>query len=625
MDLANELDQLIDHVLVNKTSVIFKNVLVSLEELLKNKVVTKINDDDERVRLNPTSLKLAERLIIKQFENIDLTPSSVQEAIESVNVFKEFICGEFAFNNNNGTLRELMLSLTALHFSKLKEKGIDILAIVKEQIDNKEYRDYQIFDAFFIHLINDNYDIGVVYQYCQECAISNDGRISRVLSVLNNFRPDEIVQLYEYGISKEEFYCCEFQLRIILLAFLLEGGEVLTDIDQIYERFPGKGLKLLSRLSLSSKDIDRTILLSEKVINDFAIVDDQNEFLFSIAQNEFSSQYQRKQLYGLWNHLMKNTDNERRKSIIKNIGLIESAEDEKYKYIMLVNYLNLTEDFSIVSSFLQNFETPNCLYEMLGNLYQKAEGRKNSLLNVFRSALVHFFRKDPITSELLILKFFDSQYGLGTLPIDIMTLDLPEVFPVDLLKLETEDLQIGSIRKFEFVTFGFDKMVPILLKLRSSKFPNVVLELQNLLSGLAFEVYGDLMISWVEQYIGKDKKSKAFLKPIIDAVEKRKLLMEKKMSIADLNPIRNETNLVELYHSLQKEAQDKSFSKARSKPGFLMSLMKNTSIVRGNAWRHGDCDSKVSGLTNVSTGFVIDSRIYKNPDLFEFQIKNFEG
>lgn len=77
---------------------------------------------------------------------------------------------------------------------------------------------------------------------------------------------------------------------------------------------------------------------------------------------------------------------------------------------------------------------------------------------------------------------------------------------IDLLKLKTEEDQILAITMICKFPHSFDKLLPILIQLKDSKFPKVIENLQMQLSVLVYECYNETLIEWLENLIPKSRK-----------------------------------------------------------------------------------------------------------------------
>lgn len=347
-----------------------------------------------------------------------------------------------------------------------------------------------------------------------------------------------------------------------------------------------------------------------------------NLFYFLVG-NENATSEQRVKVYNLWGQLLKNADDNLSLQIVNSISLVDKEDDEFIRFNLLIQFLNKTGNFAILKNFFYQFKNPQFVYKLLADQYQLAKGRKSHIVRGLSQPIQHFFRTKPEESEMCILELFDPKYNLNTLPIEVMMLQLSNVFNVDLLKIKAEKTQLAAIKKFFYVTHDFEKLLPSLLTLWKSNFPEVVKSLQTHLSVLAYESYGQSMIDWIKP-VFKGKGSKSFLKPITEAAKAHEEEIKNKFSIKDVNPMYHEKNMYELYAGLAHESQTKAMQESRNDPGFLMSMFKNSIIVRGNSCRVGGCGSKIVPLGTVSVSSTIDTRMYKNPELFEFSQRNIE-
>lgn len=626
MSLKTSITQLIQEYYKNRQIVQKKSQLRNLEVLQKEHVVVDIVGDDSKVRINPGNSLLCEVLLEECKRKLEFEePTSIDSALSIVNAFEDVLKEENDLSNSNRPFRQLTDGLAGHLLTLLRSNGVDVMSHALKSMSTKSSDQFidPFEQAFIYHLLNSEYGTEEIYQFCQSATESqNQYLIRSLLGEINNNHSELLVKLYTYGDSKTDLVLCEFQLRIIPRVFGLMPVEVFDKMITIISTHPDVGLRLLSQSNLSTEQTKTAIEHSERLINERQLGYQHSNLFYSIASGNVASFEQRKQVYALWYHLMTNADDKLRESIISDVGMVDKNEDEEMKFGILVNYLALTGNFKVVSDFFYQFKSPRFLYKMLSDAWQQTEGRKTHILKMFNDPIRHFFRSNPSESERWILEFFDPKYQLGTLPIDIIMLDHPDIFQVDLTKLEDEQVLLGAIHKFYYVTIQFDTLLPMLLELRNSKYPKVVESLQQHLAFLVIESYGEDLLNWIVNIIGN--KEKKFLKPIREAVKADKKISEKKRSTRELNPYFNEKNNIEQYESLAHENRTQAMSEARNSPGFLASFFKNTIIIRGNSTQHGDCNSEVRPLGHIRSAVSVDSRIYKNPDLLEFQMRNID-
>lgn len=626
MTLSNSIEELLQYFYQNRQIVVDKSSVKNVTELVDAGVLIELKDDNSKVRINTGHGLLCKNLYEEcksrfKFKN----PKDIKDVFAIINDFENSLQKEYNLQQYNRPFRLITDGLGAYLLNILKSDGINVLSIAQHSLSTKSSD--QLIDpfeqVFIFHLLNYDYAVDEIYHICQKASQSQNQYLIRNLTgEIFKSHQELLVKLYNYGDGIPELTLCEFQLRIIPAVFDLMPDRIFDKLIVIVSQNPEFGLKLLSESKLSSEQINIAIEISEGLIACKEFGFQLSRLFYSIVSGKSAKINQRNHVYSQWHRLMNDADEKLRASMILEIGLIDNEEDEEQKFGLLINYLALTNDFNVVGNFFYQFKSPKYLYKLLSDIWLKVEGRKSHILKMFKTPIIHFLRSNPVESEGLILEFFNPKYQLGTLPIDIIMLDYPSRFNVDLTKIKDEQVLIGVIHKFYYVTFEFDKLLPTLLNLRYSKYPKVIESLQALLTQLVIESYGEILLNWITDLIGK--KEIAFLKPIRQAVVADKNISMKKKSTRELNPYYNEKNNIEQYENLAHENRTQIMSEARNGSGFLTSISKKTTIIRGNSWQHGNCNSEVRPLGHIKSEMTLDSRIYKDPDLLEFQMRNID-
>lgn len=599
--------------------------LKNIDLLIELGVILEDSSNINQVFTNLKSVKFYECLLnyYKPRANY-IQPTSISDITKIIDQFETLIKKEFNENQNRPS-RKILEGLYGFLLGRLKSTGFDVYSYAFERVkSDKADRFLDYFDNGFIyHLTSSDYSLEQVYCLCQISTQSENSSIYRnLIQELFNQSNDLAYKLFKFGTSKEEHEQSEFQIRIILKLYNSCTEEIFKEINKLLTQNSNIGIRLLAFCKLKKEHIQKAIDTASNYVDNSFLNEQLNNLLYNIAGSKNASLKQRNHAYTLWVRLLDNSDVEFSFKIIHLVSLIGEEEDEPYKFNMLIAYLNKTKNFSIINSFFYQFKSSSYLFKLLSDIYQNTPGRKSFLAQSYSKPIMHFYRTNPEETENCILELFNPKYNLKTLPIDIMMISHSSVFQIDLLKLSTVEIQLAAIQKICLTTLNFDKILPILIVLRKSPFLKVRESLKGHLSILAHEVYGIKLIEWIKDIIGKEKNVHSFLKPIKHAAELHEKFRIKKFEINDLNPYYQEKKLMEYYFALSHENQTKLMQESRNDPSFLTSHFKNSSIVRGNSFRHGNSESEVFPLGSVSASTLIDSRIYKNPDLLEFQLNN---
>ena len=99
-------------------------------------------------------------------------------------------------------------------------------------------------------------------------------------------------------------------------------------------------------------------------------------------------------------------------------------------------------------------------------------------------------------------------------------------------------------------------------------------------------------------------------------------IKEVKNNNKHLDPLENERTLVELYYRLEDENKAEMINEiSNGKDSILGEMTKSVIIVRGNSWKLEGKD-EITPLNLIRSSSVLDSRAFKNPDLFESNLNN---
>lgn len=596
-----------------------------VDTLLDLKIVLPHENDSSLIRINPGSVILNEVVLdqCKSKTNFK-SPESLDNVAFIIQEFGDKLKSDLKINKHN-PFRPIMNGFYGYLLKMVKDSGIDVYshAYKKIEVDSVDRFTDDFDQGFIFHLLTAGYSTKEIYNFCQVCTQSENHYIFRNL-VQEIFRfPGLPYELYQFGNKNMELEQCEFQLRLMPKLFDQFPDEILTKTYSIIDHNRSNGIRVLAHCKLSNSQIDKALTTATNHVDDPSIGVQLDNLFYFLVGNENATAGQRVKAYNLWGQLLTNADDKLSLQIINSISLVDNEEDEPFRFNLLIQFLNKTGNFAVLKNFFYQFKSPQFVYKLLSDQYQLAKGRKSHVVRGLSQPLQHFFRTAPEESEKWILELFDPTYKLNTLPIEVMMLQLSNVFNVDLLKIKDEKTQLAAIKKFFYVTLDFEKLLPTLLTLWTSNFPEVVKSLQAHLSVLAYESYGQSMIDWIKPVV-KGKGSKSFLNPIIEAAKAHEEEIKSKFSIKDINPMYHEKNMYELYAGLAHESQTKAMQESRNDPGFLMSMFKNSIIVRGNSCRVGGCGSKIVPLGTVSVSSTIDTRMYKNPELFEFSQRNIE-
>lgn len=378
------------------------------------------------------------------------------------------------------------------------------------------------------------------------------------------------------------------------------------------------GLKSFINIKISSKEEAREIFSS---VNTIIAYDSETAsyisvLLFNIIENENSNDELIELCFQQIIPMLQSENHDIADRVFGNIKYNLNGF-EKQKYGLLHIYLTNTKKINTLNDFFYNFNNPIYFFDILARRYN-AIGFRMSIDN-YSDTIYNFWRKNKDATETQILDLF-SYNQFGMLATKIIVSGHYDVYPINLLKLDTKEKQKLAIQSLLNFPYSIDKLLPLALSLRKSKFKEVTVFLQNTLSELIFEAYHSTLLDLVKKNITTSLKDKKFIEPLEKANEDYEKMRELKNQIMDLNPWENERHLMDLYYSLEHETQA-IMMKDNKKDNSFLSAVKTVVIVRGNSWKNENHEIP-SPMHSIKSSVLIDSRSYKNPLDYEYNLEN---
>lgn len=383
---------------------------------------------------------------------------------------------------------------------------------------------------------------------------------------------------------------------------------------------PIEGLELYCTLvdNCSKDDLDEIYASVQNIANEESDITYKKSFLLcKIIENKYTTKELADSCFCQIIPMLESDNHELVDRVFKNIQYsLKGFEHEKYGLLNI--YLNNTKKISVLGDFFYSFTDPKYIFDAMIRMYE-VQGFRLSI-DKFSNTISHLWNNDRNAVESQILNLF-SHRQFGMLAVKIIASYHNAPYPVDLLKLEIKEHQLLSIDCICSYPHSIDKLLPIVLVLRNSTHKGVKEYLQTKLADLIFNGYHRALLNLVEKHISKSVDDKKFLAPLKKASADYEEMKKVKNSIQDLNPWENERNLIDLYYRLEHETQAIMMKDNRNDKSSFLSMLKNTVIVRGNAWKHED-DDIVSPLHSIQSSIMVDSRAYKNPIAYEQKLEN---
>lgn len=621
MKHQKQLENLFKHIFQTRETIIDSFELKKYSELEIKGIIKKNSDGNYIVDLY--SIEIYDYL--KKLVTTKLTVSlsnDIEESFKTIHKLEELVKNECGYGNILNAYTEIFEAFRVNYLVELDNNGTDIISYKNElkQKSNVIYELRNFEKIFYAFLVSKNISIEQINDFLD----SNNEEESRYylneyLFSLVNKKEDFAIELTNHLSDKYKTETPHY--LVILISSLINKGKI-EYLEKLKQRLLKSTKETLWSYSLLN--INSQIIYNELI--EIIIKDNSTEYLYhktriieSLMKCSFITSEDSEKLSNKLFEFFENPDDNEINSFFHTITYgFEKFEDLKYE--LLHGYLNRTQNIKVISSFFYNFKEPKYLFHLIGVIYNNGWHRNS--ISLFEQPLSHFWSTSRDKTEDFILSLISTKQKTGLLPIEIIMSGRDNPMQIDLLKLKTEEDQILAIAMICKFPHSFDKLLPILIQLKESKFPKVIENLQIQLSVLVYECYNEKLIEWLDNLIPKSRKKTLFLKPIQQSLELYKEIKVLKHKNNDLNPYFNEKSLMDLYYSLENENRAKMMESVRNNPSGISSLFKSTSIIRGNSWKF-EHEENVMPLGKVESQMYIDTRVYKNPELYEYQLERF--
>lgn len=581
--------------------------------------------EQEKLLLNFES-EILNKELIKILESSLGTKLSenIPGMIKDIDEFGAFLHKKYAVGNNRTAFLNLIKNLKVyfLIFKCNKLEAFDFLNEILNTNENRPRNLASFEEIYFLFLFHSNYDIKTIYSSCIETYMKSKYQSKHIFSYLKKLVNSKLLQskqFYEYGLENNIQQYAGFAPTLLSEMYNISDREAIEYSKKLLQLDRAEAFKTFSHFNLTSfQEVEKIYNLTKdldcKTVNEI----DQQTFLFcKLIENLNSSHEIRNECFNKIVILLKSENLEIVNLTFHNITYcLENHEKERYQLLYI--YLDNTKNFKIIKDFFYTFKTPNYLFDIVLKDFD-AKGLRGSS-DIFDDIISHFWNESKNEVELLIQNMFSQRrYCLLALKI-ILSNNSDFPYPINFLDLKTEEAQKNAIDGCSIFPYSIDKLIPLILKLRESKFTNVRKHLSKELTSLIFETYHESLFELLMPHLSKVKDRK-LIASLNNAVAEYNNLKEKKTKVKDLNPWDNEKNLIDLYYRLEHENQAKMSKNFPAKDSFL-SMAKGTIVVRGTAWKLEEKDEAFP-LQIFKSSLLINSRAYKNPNHYENELENF--
>ncbi|OXB03230.1 hypothetical protein [Flavobacterium pectinovorum] len=621
MKQLKQLENLFKHIFQTRETLIDSLDLKKYSELEKNGIIKDNTDGKYKVDLYSKDIYDYLKKLITSKLNINLS-NEISESFKTINKLEELIKNENKYGNIINAYSEIFNAFKVNYLVELDREGINIISYYNElkKQTNVIYELRNFNDLFFKFLVLKGIEIEQITEFLE----TNNDENSRYY--LNNYLHLIVEKHEEFSIRLIQNIIDKYQEEtshylVILITSMINKGKI-EYLEKLKERLINNTKEILWAYSLLN--LNSQLVYDE--LFEILLKDNDTEYLFhktriieSLMNSQFITSADSETLSNKLFEFFENSDDNEINSYFNTITYgFEKFEELKYE--LLHAYLNRTKNFKAISSYFYNFKEPKYLFHLIAVIYNS--GWNRNYISIFEQPLSHFWSTSREKTEDFIISLISTKKKTGLLPIEIIMTGRENPMQIDLLKLKDEEDQVLAIAMICNYPHSFDKLLPILIRLKDSKFPKVFENLQMQLSILVCECYNEILIEWLENLIPKSGKKISFLRPIKQSLELYKEIKELKHKNNDLNPYYNEKSYIDFYYKLENENNAKMMESVRNNPSGLSSLFKNTSIIRGNSWKF-EHEDNVMPLGKVETQMYIDTRVYKNPELYEYQLERF--
>ncbi|MAU14141.1 MAG: hypothetical protein CMH46_01200 [Muricauda sp.] len=616
------IEQALEFILKTKKSQFQRRDFKNVDALVELGIAKLINKELELYEFETNAPLLTKALYGLSVQKMGQLPIDIPNAFQKLDEFEEVLKKEQGIAPNViGSYSTFLRGLKGYVLFQLEQKGVDVGGFFEGLMKNKGQRENQLFlfeDSFFRFLPNSRYPAPRIFALCK-LAMENDEAyyvldFARSLPYKNKELAQELYELSKgHKLAKEKgfvtnlavglYNSCKVELfeyyRTLIAVRPNEAFRFFQVIDKKDRKTLEAILGIVASDDREENRVRKAYVLSTLIVHQKA-TKKIRQLSFDLIKSYFESENEEVKHGVLWstNH-------------------ITNFEEERFGILMA--YLNKTSNFKVLTNFFWRFKDPKYMYGLLRACYYQAWGR--SSINFFKEAIGHFWQVNRNASEKQILAMFDPQRQLGLLPVEVLMCGYINPLPVDLLKLDDEDQQVNAIRCICIFPHSFDSLLPIVLKLRHSKFPKVNLYLKERLVQLIVEVYHEMLFESIKRLLGTTAKDKNFLNEMAKALDRYKEIKALKDSVDDLNPRQNERDYMELFYSLEHERRSILMEEIHQSKDTFMSHAKRSVIVRGNAWKLPEKE-EITPLQRFASGHWMHGNAVLNPDLFELELRN---
>jgi len=617
-NIINPIDELIKlHLREGKNTYTADQIMES-QLLLSNLILIMGDGVQNSFSINMQALPFLQGLVrfIEKESQLQL-PSDLKEAFQYALSFEKKW-----HSNKSGPaayqLKQFWLSFRC-HILSIRDNACSAFLLFKEindaEKDNTFLKKYN--EAYFLYLSNSGYTIKALFESLAIGYLQKNYRMPAAgfITALAKLEPANALLIYEYGLANNITDIPRLASALLTAISYSMFDTTLKEAKALSDHHPLDALETLAYISITTSEqcSDVFNLTTAIAVNNKEEANGQSQALCNLIEHACTEGNLKQKCFQVLAKLLRSDDHSVADAVFFNLNHHVSGF-ESDRYALMNVYLNNTKRFSALDHFFDSFSDPSYLFHLLAKNYEITGFR--TPIDRFRNSLAHFWKNHRNATENELINLFAHGTGHGMLALKIICSNTGRPMKIDVTKIEGEALQINTIVSFCNFPHSIDKLVPILLPLRFSKYPATVEALQEGLSELIMQAYHEPLFKVIKKHLSDTGPDRTFLIPLEKSLNDYQKLKETKSSIKDLDPFENEKSLVDLYYRLEHEAQAKSMKKWEDEDNSFLSAAKKMVIVRGNAWK-SEYRDEVVPLAKYETSSLIDARAYKDTLAYE--------
>ena len=612
----NSVSKILDSYFKTQKNQFDKNQFEDISVLIKENILKSINDKQVEINIDSTVFN---EIFLEYIENTQANkiPQNIKDAFDVIDKFEKQKKSEFGFGNIINAYSIVIDGLKSYIFYLFHTKGIINVIDFFKSLTKKELYHYDKYLFNTILLI----DIDKIVLYEILSLLKSNDMVTRVPEFCSRFgkiKPQLAHELYNYALQQNDKNDVYILSNLLMGLFESDTENAFSKTKDLLKTNPSTAYFTLGRLKYKQeKHIEECFDIAKNIDKSDTESLLQIPYVYkTLIENPNTPNEIRDKCFSKMQELFLIDNEQLRGAIFMDCQLIQGYEEERYKLLVKTFLPKSQNYYNRINDFFCNFSNPDYFFHLFAMLYDMNYRNRGAMIDIriFSEALSHFWSIDQNTTEqhLLDLLSHDIPY-LRIGAVDLIRSKHLGFYDVNLLSLDTDIKQLRALEVLFFHTFyDIDRIITLILTLKNSTHENVISYLQTKLSELIIESYHDHLY----EIVAKHLNDKDFLKPLKENLDLYHKIKEEKNSINDLNPHQNEHDLMNLYYALEHEEQQKMMRKINSNENSFLSMVKQTTIVRGHSWKIGDKD--VSPLGHMEHSFALDLNMYKNPDLFDY-------